>query len=120
VFDPTKPVQTRDGRPARILAQDLVHPNYTYVAAIMREDGCESAIVLNQYGRQWAGVERPSDLINIPERVTKYLNLYKNNGGGRYHSSLEEASDNRCTAIHGILALTFEDDKLVSVELVHG
>jgi len=69
-FDPTKPVQTRGGLPARIVCTDRKHPVYTLVALITSRPGVEEALFYTadgQYIRE-EGYRDSIDLINIPER----------------------------------------------------
>lgn len=84
-FDPTKPVQTRDGRKARILATDLKDPNYPILAAVtLPRTGLERPIVYTSEGK-WSlsrNCFSESDLINIPEE--KYLNLWKSSARGYF------------------------------------
>lgn len=119
-FDPTKPVQTRDGRPARILAADAKLLNTSEgIIALVRDltTGQETTQAYFPDGRYTRDRDSLIDLVNVPERVTKYMNLYEVHAGG-FHSSLEEAE---CTASGmplGVIAITFENDKIVGVELV--
>lgn len=70
-FDPTKPVQTKDGREA-ILGPRL--PNGQYVAAVRRNADMPSdnnwfAIIVRSDGMIWNGM--PSiQLVNVPEKRT--------------------------------------------------
>ena len=74
MFDPTKPVQTRDGRKARIICTDRNDTEFPIVALV--NDGVYEEI--KSYSSEGAYLhtmdESASDLINIPE--TKYLNVY--------------------------------------------
>lgn len=101
-FDPTKPVQTRDGKPARILASDLRNPAYPIVAAIYQLDQ-EVAFTYAKNGRYLDSVVKDEmDLINIPEKHVRWLNVYPT-GLGRLYLSREEAdrfsSPNRIACI---------------------
>lgn len=58
-FDPAKPVQTKDGRAARILCTDLKHPEDPMVVAITHGDGHESVYNYQADGRYF---ENPSDM----------------------------------------------------------
>lgn len=75
-FDPTKPVQTRDGRPARIIATDA-EGTYPIVALIVGRTGTESphTYMLNGawHKRSHSGAQ---DLINIPEKREVWVNVY--------------------------------------------
>lgn len=73
-FDPTKPVQTRGGRKARIIATDAKGP-YPIVALV--DSGCshESAESYTNDGRYFDDdVEKNKlDLINAHERESRWL-----------------------------------------------
>jgi hypothetical protein len=86
-FDPMKPVQTRDGRPARILATDLRNTDYPIAAVIASGEGSELTTGLNTFtadGFHDLG-SRPglngSDLVNVPQKVCFWTNLYRNAEG---------------------------------------
>jgi hypothetical protein len=84
-FDPTKPVQTRDGHAARVLAMDIKHPDFTIVAAVSCGDNYE---VVGQYlrdGRATAGGPIGRDLVNIPQKYVVWVNVYRHGGSGRLH-----------------------------------
>lgn len=63
-FDPTKPVKTRDGRKARILATDLKDDTYPIAAAVTQADGTE--FVLSYMGDGKTS-DPTSDLVNLPD-----------------------------------------------------
>lgn len=67
-FDPTKPVQTRDGRKARIICTDA-KGEYPIVALITYEDGEEEPGMFYSNGAFISGQHTlPSrDLVNIPQ-----------------------------------------------------
>ena len=69
-FDPTKPVQTRDGRKARILCTDLKGlRGDTIAAAVICPNRDEIAISYHPNGRylHQSGLDHDWDLVNIPE-----------------------------------------------------
>ena len=75
-FDPTKPVQTRDGRKARILCTDRVC-KYPIVALVTRSgSNIEDVLGFTNEGF-WNVKECPDDLINIPEKKTGYIAITK-------------------------------------------
>jgi hypothetical protein len=80
-FDPTKPVCRRDGRPARVLCADLEGSVYTIAAAVKEEDGTEMVDTYTLAGFQdlkdMTGANQ-NDLVNVPQRVTFWTNLYRN------------------------------------------
>lgn len=81
-FDPTKPVQTRDGRKARILCTDSGLPNYPIVALV---EGQGIPNTFSMGGSFIASDSSPDfrDLVNLPETVSEswHVNVY-NFGGG--------------------------------------
>ena len=117
-FDPTKPVQTRDGRKAVILPTlDLDGAgSYPITAACEKADGWE-VDSFTADGNTWDGEERDSDLINIPEvhpylkgTRTWYLNL------GKGLSTLDGAMEST-SFDWPVMSVTIADGKVVSTEL---
>lgn len=81
-FDPTKPVQTRSGLPARILITNRKAPIYTIVAMV--DEGPENEIVrvyTSEGFFSFFGFTDDRDLVNVSEkRVLEFWrNLYPNN-----------------------------------------
>ncbi|NIA67799.1 hypothetical protein HBA54_04275 [Pelagibius litoralis] len=69
-FDPTKPVQTRDGRKARIICTDRRTTVYSILALITENDGYEYIESYTKAGHRYGDEDCDScsvDLINIPE-----------------------------------------------------
>lgn len=91
-FDPTKPVQTKDGRPARIICTDMKRSAYPIVALV--NEGKEERISSFRVDGG-SGIFRDSDLVNIPEEKTGWINIYKGHintyPGDRVYSSKKEA-----------------------------
>lgn len=82
-IDFSKPVQTRDGRPARILATDLRHPDYSVVAAVSDGNNLEEIIRFTPEGSFWkarGGRPEPdrADLVNVPRKIGReiWVNVY--------------------------------------------
>lgn len=74
-FDATKPVQTRDGRKARIVCADA--KNYDPIVALVDDgDGKEYVVHRRGDGRYCEGRNDVADLINIPEPVEGWVNVY--------------------------------------------
>jgi hypothetical protein len=90
------PVQTRDGKPARLLCVDFKCGNLgvPIVAALFfPDDGFES---LRSYRADGTGCNKTGygpeyDLVNAPVRKSVFRNMY-NTGPGVSHSSLGEAN----------------------------
>lgn len=94
-FDPTKPVQTRDGRKARILATDIKHEKYPISAAVTMGNGNEVVCAFSPDGCfHYERMHRNEDLVNIPEKVkvSGFLNVYPN-GVATFHRSNIEATN---------------------------
>jgi hypothetical protein len=100
-FDPTKPVQTRDGRKARIVCTDSRASDMPIIA--LAEMGgwaphLEYAFGCYADGRVSKDRDDDLDLVNIPEKVTGYVNVYRSNGGeawtGKIYRSRELADLN--------------------------
>lgn len=88
-FDSTKPVRTREGRPARILCTDR-KGTYPILALILHKDNFEEHWIYSAEGKV-AGTtnECVNDLVNVP--VTKWINLYKRGPGRFFHKTQAEA-----------------------------
>jgi len=72
-LDLTKPVQTRDGRPVRILANDM-KADQPVVGVVTNNDGREFVAQWDVSGKfyQRSTHEGPTDLINVPPKPVKY------------------------------------------------
>jgi len=65
-FDPTKPVQTRDGRKARIICTDRDFDGYPIIALIRGTQGQEGFETYGIDGKASSFMEHELDLINVP------------------------------------------------------
>lgn len=76
-FDPTKPVQTRDGRSARIICTDKKGeaPIVALVSAISGDSEITYSFFLDGSFYCDDGTY-PLDLVNTPEEKTLWLNVY--------------------------------------------
>lgn len=99
-FDPSKPVQTRDGQKATIICDTrrftYCEHEFPIVALVHRKDGEDSIITTQADGHTFIdGSENPLDLINIPEKRTCWGNVYLYNDGRQpciaTHGTREEA-----------------------------
>lgn len=114
-FDPTKPVQTRDGRKARIVAI-LANPTASYpiICVITEKDGSEEMESFTLNGRaSMHRSETHEDLINVPETVTRYLNLGNAYCGGE---TAFKAAQKR-SPYFKVLELVTNGDKVVSTKI---
>lgn len=90
-LDLNKPVQTRDGRKARIICTDKKGTKFSIVALWEMVEGKEIINVYTENGKARSNeVDSPDDLINVPEE--RWVNLYKSCCGGRYFSTEEAAT----------------------------
>lgn len=107
-FDPTKPVQTRDGRPARILATDL-KSSHGAIVAIVNTEGEERAIHFHASGHYFTETESAIDLVNVPEKRTIefWLNVYPDILAHRHDS--KKAAD-LCASKHRIACIHIKQD----------
>lgn len=83
-LDLTKPVETRDGRPVRILCTDAENAYYPVIALISEVDRGEHVTRYTQDGRYMPGGEHPRDLQNVVRTETVYVNLYRLEDGTVY------------------------------------
>ncbi len=84
-FDPAKPVQTRDGRPARIVCTDTKSGN-PILALVTLKDGQEVPMQFSTNGQTYKREEGAFDLINIPETRTLYVHAYHDNAVGVFQT----------------------------------
>lgn len=76
-LDPTRPVQTRDGRKARIVSDKIgIHP-LKYIAVVTNEDGKEYAMPFSYEGRVYNDAKSIGDLVNVPEKREMWVNVYE-------------------------------------------
>lgn len=106
-FDKTKPVQTRDGRAARIVAE-LNTPAFPLLAVITNKNGSEGAQHFTREGYLYGpGSLNPADLVNVPVKITRtyFINVYSNESGSMdclhetRHSADSEASNGRLACV---------------------
>jgi len=80
-FDPTKPVQTRDGNKARIICSDRLAGQS--VVALIEHCGSEIIAWFYANGRSNSdNIDRPGDLVNVPEKHVRWVNFYHLYDGG--------------------------------------
>lgn len=83
MIDWTKPIQTRNGRKARVLCTDLAsNPSELIVVTAVRDpDGNEFVQLVRQDGRVLKSSNDVLDMLNIPEEITGWVNVYAAEGG---------------------------------------
>ena len=74
-FDPDKPVQTRDGRKARIICKDM--NGSCPIASLILIDNKEKFCTHHANGKSYMGCDDAFDLINIPSDHDKRMEVAK-------------------------------------------
>lgn len=125
-FDVTKPVQTRDGRPARIVCTDRKHRDGPILALIPYpkghpHEGQETIKTYYPSGRWVEQFERSDDLVNVPERRSEFRVVYSDNSLGYLLSRIPDYALGTAFVkqAQGCLEFIIEDDKTVDVKF-HG
>jgi hypothetical protein len=89
-FDPTKPVQTRDGRKARVLCTDRkTEDGYNIIASVVCAEDVEHAYYYRLDGTMSIG-KSPNDLVNVPVKHKRWVNIYPNNKLGASMNAYED------------------------------
>lgn len=119
-FDPTKPVQTRDGRPARIICTDVKHqsPMFRIQALVEDTSGNEHSYPYSEDGR-FDFQEHDIDLINVPVKRSMWQTVTGINGWlfSRFPSKERAiAAQTTTMPVIGHLRYDYEDDVIVNVE----
>jgi hypothetical protein len=128
-IDITKPVQTKDGRKARIICADMKFSTYQLVALISSEHGEEHAEYYTKEGAYWGdGEESSKDLVNVPEKTEEFV-LYRGDSFKAYSFPVSNYSldgvrayvDVYHTVSPGdfIMKTTRVNGKAISAEIVH-
>lgn len=94
MIDLTKPVQTRDGRKARVICTDMEGGSERIVALITNRSGGEHPLSYFKNGSYYNDDDsNNTDLINTPEEL--WVNVYPD-GEAQTHSTRDRA-DNMAT-----------------------
>lgn len=76
MIDWTKPIQTRAGLPARMLATDIKSKNGNCICvAVTYPSGNEVVSAVTLEGLYYSNPS-DADIINVPEKRVRYLNIY--------------------------------------------
>jgi len=109
-FDPTKPVQTRDGNKARIICSDRLAGQS--VVALIEHCGSEIIAWFYANGRSNSdNIDRPGDLVNVPEKHVRWVALYRAPDGS-FHATLHKSRE--AAVNHGAISVRvveFEEGK---------
>jgi hypothetical protein len=121
-FDPTKPVQTRDGRKARIICTDRKwNDKYPLVALVTSAAGEEYVVAYRTNGKYIFTDKDEDDLINIPEQAPIKLEVggvYKSEGGDIVIVAGDPSDDGYYLATYMISHRSFYYKKSGIVEVV--
>lgn len=112
--DLSKPVQTRDGRKARVVCTDR-KGIYPVIALI---DVVEDVRAYRSDGSALVGMISDSDLVNIPVRTSMWRAIFDNNNISYACGSWSEARSYFQAGTVAVLELIYDDGKLVDV-LIH-
>ncbi|MBB6253035.1 hypothetical protein [Nitrospirillum iridis] len=94
MFDPTKPVQTRDGRAVEIVYRN-VSGEYPLAGIVTERDGTKRVELWTREGNDFVGQEcdSPDDLVNVPEAFKGsrrvLINVYANGAMSAHRDSGE-------------------------------
>ena len=117
-FDPTKPVQTRDGHPARIICTDA-KGNWPIVALVSTSTTIppyvaeETPFPFSADGRRIIGAATTTDLVNIPEEHEVWVRVYKN---GYAHAETYPSGDSIAPTCIACLHIKFREGDGLSEE----
>lgn len=125
MLDLSKPVQTRDGRPAKIVSTSM-SGSYQIGIIVTQEDGSESFDCVDRRGRAYAHEETPGDLVNTPVRTEAYSRILRRNGeplglrvSSIQHRSLAVAKGQGGTSgLVGFLKITTADGEVEGTEFI--
>ncbi len=125
MLDFNKPVQTRDGRPAKIVSTNLAGL-YPIGLIVTNKDGTESFDTVDLRGRAYAPEETPGDLVNTPVRTEAFSRILRRNGeplglrvSSIQHRSLAVAKGQGGTAgLVGFLKITTADGEVETTEFI--
>lgn len=123
-FDPSKPVQTRDGRRVEVLKTDLPAKDggTRIVVLVYEDDGFAYVYTYSQSGRFVDSLETGGDLINVPEVSKKIVKVCLNKDYGNYAAIEEKHYEPRYLNMLEVLYTveeTYEDGVLVSARVLH-
>lgn len=121
-FDPTKPVRTRDGREARIYARDGY--GICAIHGVVLTDAGWEQFSWTLEGKLLGYDLRGYDLINIPERIERYLIVYRDGRGifssGQLFSNHAQATEARkCTETECIACIPISFEVGEGLEVPH-
>jgi hypothetical protein len=88
-IDWSKPIQTRAGRPARVICADRADALRPVVVLIRGESGDELVASVTRAGTyRTTSAPDGADIINVPEPVEYWTNIYQTSNGAHFNSPL--------------------------------
>lgn len=116
-FYVTKPVQTRAGKKARILATGIKDKNGKTVVAAIDEGDNELLRRYQVNGRFQKHCESSYDLVNVPFRTSRFKNLYEDSRPTQFHETYADAihlgTGRNSRVFLGVVELQYVDEVLV-------
>lgn len=120
-LDRNRPVQTRDGLPVRIITWTEGSERYPIIGFIGAENTPDSWTAEGKFLYENHGFADENDLVNVPpQRKVTWHRCRTEDGGyvaGTYDSSDIARTTRLPDTLVGLLKVTWEDGKPVSVEL---
>lgn len=120
-LDRNRPVQTRSGEPVRILTWTEGAEPYPVVGYIGDNKAPDVWTAEGQFN-EYQTYEHRYDLVNDPPKKTVTWHRCRAEGGGYIAGNFDSAEDALDTVfpntVAGLLKITWEDGKPISVELV--
>lgn len=118
-LDRNRPVQTRDGKPVRIITWTEGTEIYPVVGEI---EGVTGVHCWTPEGYLYSSGVSGNDLVNVPPKQTVTWHWCRPEGGGHIGGNLDSSDAARVAVfpnkLAGLLKITWEDRKPISVELV--
>jgi len=116
-FDPTKPVQTRNGLKARIICTDQAGSRRPVVALVSHTNGEEDIVSYTSNGSRWVNGDTASvDLINVPVVTTEYRSF--NDTPLDNALGLPCLAPDQCVSRDYTIKLTRTAGKITAIELL--
>lgn len=117
-LDLNKPVQTRDGRKAKIIYKDhKTSGDHKLICLVTEEDGDEY-IGTRKIDGSYFDKESRHDLINTPEKAIVYRRVYSDGRYGERETGMGYTQDKWTLAPVCYIKETIIDNKLVKIEVV--
>lgn len=87
-LDLNKPIETSDGKKARVICSDRKSEYWPIVALVENPGGSEAVLYVDEDG---AIQGFTTNIVNVPVRTSKYRNVYLNGGPSGKHDTVVAA-----------------------------